>query len=81
MITVCLLITVAGIAVICLSVSLWDTIEPAVQRITRKIKRGLCARWLAEDGMTATPLHTDVPELEPVHAVSADDLLRIINEM
>lgn len=75
MITICLLITVCGIAVLCLCAALWDTLEPWVQRIIRSAKRGLCARWLAEEGLTVTPLE---PKTGIVPRVGFDEMMDII---
>lgn len=75
MITICLFVTVCGIAVLCLSVGLWDTLEPLVLRIERKAKRRLCARWLAEDGMVAVKMEEG---LRPA-AFDIDDMVALIN--
>ena len=75
MITIILFITVCGIAAVCLCVALWDTLEPWVLRLVRNAKRGLCARWLAEDGMVAVRMEAPAT----VSGTDLDEMLALIN--
>ena len=81
MITVCLLLTVIILSVFCAVVTAWDWLEPRVlprwQRLVRRYKRGLCAKWLAEEGLTVKPLN----EQKALAPVGVEELIDLINEI